>query len=51
MVKEAKHKGKRVFVCERCGFRFLEKKWAGACEDWERTHLSCNREVVKHALK
>lgn len=51
MVKEALHKGKKIFVCEICGFKYLEKKWAKACEDWEKTHSTCNSDVVEHAIK
>ena len=49
IVKESKYKGQKVFVCERC--RYREKKWAKACEDWERKHKSCNIKIVAHAVK
>lgn len=51
MVKEAMYKGEKVFVCELCDFKYREKKWAKACEDWEKVHKSCNVNVIKHAVK
>ncbi|MBI4451019.1 hypothetical protein HY642_03525 [Candidatus Woesearchaeota archaeon] len=51
MVKQAGHKGKKVFVCERCDFKYRDEKWAKACEDWEKDHNSCNVQVIAHAIK
>ena len=28
MVKEVKDKGKRLYICEACGFAYEEKEWA-----------------------
>ena len=51
MVKEAKYKGKKIYVCELCDFKYKERKWAKACEDWEKKYKSCNIKVIKHAIQ
>ncbi len=47
MVKRVKN----FWVCEECGLKYKEKKWAEKCEAWCRKHKSCNLEITKHAVK
>ncbi len=51
MVKEKTYMGEKIYICEECNFKYSEKKWAMACEDWEKKHKSCNLEVIGHAIK
>lgn len=51
MVKEADLFGKKVYVCEACGFKYNESELASKCEDFCKTHNSCSMEITKHAIR
>lgn len=48
MVKTTQQENKERYLCEECGFRYKEKKWAEKCEAWCREHQSCNMEITAH---
>lgn len=50
MVKEEIKDNKKYFICEECGFAYLEKKWAIKCQKWCSRYNSCNLEITKHAI-
>ena len=51
MVKEEKRNNQTVYLCEECGFAFLDKDWAEKCEAFCKEHKSCSLEITEHALK
>ncbi|MDP3698962.1 MAG: hypothetical protein Q8R47_05235 [Nanoarchaeota archaeon] len=51
MVKQEKYKGKFIFVCESCNFRYATREWAEKCEHHCETKHSCSLEITKHAIK
>ncbi len=50
MVRETIRDKEKLYQCEECKFKYLEKKWAKKCEQWCKKHKSCNLEIVKHAI-
>ncbi len=38
MVKKLDNKDENIYVCERCGLRFEDEKWATECEAWCTEH-------------
>ena len=51
MVKEKLKDGKAYFICEACGFAYLDTETTQRCEDWCNKHHSCNLEITKDAVK
>lgn len=39
----------KYYVCPECRLEYDEKAWAEKCEDWCKSHQSCNLEIIKHA--
>jgi len=37
--------------CEKCHLSYKDKKWAEKCEDWCKSHKSCNLKITSHAIK
>jgi len=51
MVKEIEKQGKKYYICEECGFAYMDKETAQKCEDWCNKHHSCNLEITKSAVQ
>ena len=51
MVHEKKKDDKTYYICDDCGFAYLEKQWAEKCETSCRETKTCNVEVTKHAVQ
>jgi len=51
MVKQENNDGKRVFICEACGFAYATVPMAEKCEEYCISHRSCSLDITKHALK
>ena len=39
-----------VYACPECGLSYTDKDLAERCEDWCKTHNSCNLEITKHSI-
>ncbi|MFW9850437.1 MAG: hypothetical protein ACFFF4_14990 [Candidatus Thorarchaeota archaeon] len=39
------------YLCEECGLRYREEIWAKKCEEWCKSHASCNIEIMQHAVQ
>jgi hypothetical protein len=50
MVSEREHEGKKVFVCDICGFGYSDRSKAQSCEDYCAKHKSCSIEITKDAV-
>jgi hypothetical protein len=50
MVTEKTIAGNRMFLCEVCGFGYLDKETAQKCEDWCRKTGTCSLEITKKAV-
>lgn len=50
MVRVLKRNADSLYVCESCGFAYVDRSLARACEDYCRTHKSCSLEITKHAV-
>jgi hypothetical protein len=51
MVHAEDYKGKKISVCDVCGFGYAEKSLANACEDFCKSHGACSIEITKNAIK
>ena len=51
MVKEIKKGNKNYYMCEECGFYYIDKSMAKKCQRWCKEHKSCNLEITSHAVK
>jgi predicted Zn-ribbon and HTH transcriptional regulator len=51
MVKESNIEGEVVYLCEKCGWSYKDKKIAEKCQSWCENHKSCNLKYQKHAIK
>ena len=51
MVRIEKIKDQEYFQCEECGFHYEIKEMAQGCENWCRTHKSCNLEIIAEAIE
>jgi len=51
MVKETEFKGKKAYVCESCGFHYLDKEKAEQCENYCSTHNQCSTEITKNSVE
>lgn len=40
-----------TFSCPICGLKYPSRELAEHCEEWCRTHPSCNIEIIKYALQ
>lgn len=50
MVKERRIDDKLVFICEVCGFGYLNRETAEKCEEWCKKTHSCSVEITKQAV-
>jgi hypothetical protein len=50
MVMEISYLGKRVFLCEFCGFGYAEEPIAVQCENYCRTHGDASSATIKRAV-
>ena len=50
-VKEILFNRKKSFVCESCGFHYLDKEIAERCEIFCSTHNSCSPEITKNSIE
>ncbi len=39
-----------VYTCPECNLSYGDKDLAKRCEDWCKTHNSCNLEITKHSI-
>jgi hypothetical protein len=51
MVKEIKRDDETLYVCEVCGFKYGERRWAEECEEFCSKHHSCSLEIIRHAVQ
>jgi len=51
MVKEINFRGKKTYVCERCGFHYLDKETVQKCENFCSTHNMCSTEITKNSIE
>ena len=50
MVMEISYLGKKVFLCEVCGFGYIDETTASVCEGYCRTHNSWSLAITKKAV-
>mgnify|MGYP001589436656 CR=1 FL=1 len=50
MVRETKFEGRTVYICERCGLIYRNRKIAEKCQNWCDNYKSCNLKISKNAL-
>jgi len=50
MVKELEKGDQKLYLCEACGFEYIDSKIAQQCEDYCNKHQSCSTEIAKHAV-
>jgi len=51
MVKKQQYKGKTIFRCEACNFRYNKEDLALQCEAYCKKHKSCSLEITKQAVR
>lgn len=44
-------KQEALYFCPICKLKYIENKWAKACEKWCKEYNSCNLEITKYSLK
>jgi hypothetical protein len=50
MVKKTLIDDREVFLCEVCGFGYLDEETSQSCQDWCSSHRSCSIEITKKAV-
>ncbi|MGI0065051.1 MAG: hypothetical protein ACREAL_09335, partial [Nitrosopumilaceae archaeon] len=40
-----------MFLCESCGFMYVDSNIAQQCEDYCNEHQSCSTDIAKHGVK
>lgn len=50
MVKKINRDEKDIFICEVCGFGYVDKETAQDCEDFCSTNDMCSIEITKKAI-
>jgi len=50
MVSEMQRKGETVYLCEFCGFGYVDLETAEQCDEYCDTHSSCSLEITKKAI-
>jgi hypothetical protein len=50
VVREKKVGDQTLFLCEICGFGYLDRQTAEQCEDWCRETGTCSLEINKKAV-
>jgi len=50
MVKVVEKEGRKEYVCEACGYRYVKKELAERCEAWCTEHHSCNLEITEQGM-
>ena len=51
MVKEVKFEGKKTYICEECGFHYLDRETAERCQNWCSIHNQCSTEITKSSVE
>lgn len=51
MAKQTDFRGKQVYECDECGFKYADLETAEQCEKFCRTHNSCSMEITRKALR
>ncbi|MEK6809897.1 MAG: hypothetical protein AABY40_04430 [Nanoarchaeota archaeon] len=51
MVKREQYKGKTLYRCEACDFRYNQGETAAQCEVYCKEHKSCSMEITKKAVR
>lgn len=51
MPREVQSRGQTYYICEVCGFAYLEERWARACEEFCTRHHGCSLEITQHAVE
>ena len=49
MVKVIQKENRELYQCKECGFYYEDREWALKCEEWCRSHQSCNLHIIQHA--
>ncbi len=49
MVMKHFQSGRRLYLCEECGFGYDDHTLAAACEQYCSTHQSCSMEITRRA--
>lgn len=44
------HQGKKIFLCEVCGFGYSDAETATSCENFCKAHNSCSFEITRKAV-
>lgn len=50
MVIESKIDNRAVYICEECGFGYIDRETAHKCQGWCSTHKSCNLKITRNAV-
>jgi len=50
MVSEIERRGRKIYLCELCGFGYADQSTASECQEWCSTHESCSLEITKKAI-
>jgi rubrerythrin len=44
-------KGQTLYVCELCGFSYMDLETAESCEQYCYTHSSCSPKITQKAIR
>lgn len=50
MTSEKIVKGKKVHICDVCGFGYKDEVTAQECQSWCGEHKTCNLKITKNAV-
>ncbi|MFQ6135249.1 MAG: hypothetical protein ACE5KU_05485 [Nitrososphaerales archaeon] len=50
MVSEKRVEGRLIHLCDECGFGYLDKETAQACEDYCSKYNSCSFQITRQAV-
>jgi len=50
MVKKVEGNDGTLYVCEVCGLKYGERRWAEKCEEFCSKYHSCSLEIIKHTV-
>ena len=51
MVSEEVHEGKKIYVCDECGFGYLDKRLAIQCEIYCKKMGICSTDITRQAVR
>ncbi|MEK7848344.1 MAG: hypothetical protein AAB270_05425 [Chloroflexota bacterium] len=51
MPRELRRSGLRYYICEVCGFAYLERAQARACEEFCTRYHGCSIDITQHAVE